>query len=97
MPEIVIPLDWEVAPQDQPPQSNHPALQLGLGGPRRPLREAEGRSNFLASSAALRHEVARTASLGGLEKSPRPTDVAGYTRSGDSSFFLSQYLLLPNA
>eukprot|EP01043_Picozoa_sp_COSAG02_P023802 COSAG02_NODE_1281_length_13472_cov_8.763048_10_plen_430_part_00 len=94
MREVIIPLDWEVAPQDESDQE-HLGLQLGFGRPG-PLREAEGRSNLLGGSAALRHELARTASLGGLEKSPRPTDVAGYTRSGDGSFCLSQYTLRPN-
>jgi hypothetical protein len=95
MPEIIIPLDWEVAPQEQE-QGQEQLLRsgsgVGLAGlGRRPLKEAGRRGNVLLDcSAALRHEVARTASLGGLEKSPRPTDVAGYTRSGDSSFFLSQ-------
>ena len=89
MQELIIPLDWEVAPA--PTRSTQHAA-TATGQVRRPLA---GRSNRLELSAALRHEVARTAALGGLDESPRPTDVAGYTRSG-SSFFLSQYPLQPN-
>ena len=84
MRDVIIPLDWEVAPGPaKSERSDH-----------RPLEKFK-RENFLRSSAALRYEVARTASLGGLDESPRPTDVAGYTRSGSSSFFLSQYVLQP--
>ena len=90
MQDIIIPLDWEVAAR---PGEEH-AVKSGERSDRRPLEKFK-RENFLRSSAALRYEVARTASLGGLEKSPRPTDVAGYTRSGSSSFFLSQYVFQP--
>ena len=89
MQQVIIPLDWEVAAGPGTPK----AVKSGERH-RRPLEKFK-RENFLRSSAALRYEVARTASLGGLDESPRPTDVAGYTRSGSSSFFLSQYVLQP--
>ena len=90
MQQLIIPLDWEVAAG---PGTTKPVTS-GERSHRRPLEKFK-RENFLGSSAALRYEVARTASLGGLDESPRPTDVAGYTRSGSSSFFLSQYVLQP--
>ena len=88
---MIIPLDWEVAPAPSMSTQHAATARARQQAARQPLGR---RSNRLELSAALRHEVARTAALGGLDESPRPTDVAGYTRSG-SSFFLSQYPLQP--
>jgi hypothetical protein len=95
MHELTVPLDWEVgakqgsglAQSKSPSRSSQPLAAAGASAI--PLRPA-ARANHLAVSAALRHEVARTARLGALDESPRPTDVSGYARA-DSSFFLSQY------
>lgn len=99
--DITIPVDWELGQRivpdswsgsDASDTAAATARQLARSGSARQLRKrTAARANQLAASAAKRPEIARSAKLGALDESPRPSDVSGYARSSEASFVVSQY------